>query len=170
MFRLVSLVGLAGIATVALAACSDSTGPGTATLTAVSPAPAAAAVAPSTAITLTFGQATMAGMEQYMDLHQGGIAGSTIPMACGWSADQTTLTCTPTNPLAAGTQYTIHVGAGMTDAQGDMMTMDGWTTMGGQWATSGMMGGIHAGQPVGMMGAGWKHGGHYGMLFTFTTA
>ena len=100
----------------------------------------------------------LAGMEQYMDLHQGGIAGPTVPMGCVWSPDQTTLTCTPATPLAAGTQYTIHVGAGMTDAQGGMMTMDGWTTMGGQWATGGMMGGTHAGQPMGMMGPGWKHG------------
>jgi len=42
--------------------------------------------------------------------------------------------------------------------------------MGGQWATSGMMGGTDAGQPVGMMGLGWMHRTHYGMLFTFTTA
>ncbi len=170
MSRLFSLGGVAGIAVVALGACGDTAGPATAILTAVSPAPAAAAVAPSTTITLTFGQPMMAGMEQYMDLHQGGIAGPTVPMSCAWSPDGTTLTCAPTNPLAAGTQYTIHVGAGMTDTQGNMCTMDAWTTMGGQWATSGMMGGTHAGQPVGMMGAGWKHGSYYGMLFTFTTA
>jgi hypothetical protein len=58
----------------------------------------------------------------------------------------------------------------MTDSQGHMMDMDNWTTMGGQWATSGMMGGTHAGQPVGMMGSGWMHGLYFGMLFTFTTA
>jgi hypothetical protein len=58
----------------------------------------------------------------------------------------------------------------MTDSQGHMMDLDNWTTMGGQWATSGMMGGTHAGQPMGMMGAGWTHDGHYGMLFVFTTA
>ena len=81
-----------------------------------------------------------------------------------------TLTCTPTNPLAAGTQYTIHVGGGMTDAQGHMMDLDSWTSMGGEWATGGMMGGTHAGQPIGMMGPGWMHGSAYGMLFTFTTS
>jgi len=169
MVRLSSLGGLAGIAVVALGACSDSTSPTTATLTGVSPAPAATAVAPSTTITLTFGQPMMAGMEQYMDLHQGGVAGPTVPMSCAWNTDGTVLTCTPINPLAAGTQYTIHVGGGMTDAQGHMMDMDNWTTMGGQWATGGMMGGTHAGQPIGMMGSGWMHGSYYGMLFTFTT-
>lgn len=105
-----------------------------------------------------------------MDLHLGGITGSTVPMSCVWNLDQTTLTCTPTNPLAAGTQYTIHVGGGMTDAQGHMMDLDSWTSMGGEWATGGMMGGTHAGQPIGMMGPGWMHGSAYGMLFTFTTS
>jgi len=170
MSRLFSLGGLAGIAVLALGACSDSTAPATATLATVTPIPAATAVATSSTITLTFGQPMMAGMEQYMDLHLGGITGATVPMNCGWSPDQTTLTCTPTNPLMAGTQYTIHVGAGMTDDQHHMMDMDHWATMGGQWATSGMMGGMHAGQPIGMMGAGWMQGSHYGMLFGFTTA
>ncbi len=169
MFRPISLAAMTGIVALTLSACSDSTGPATATLVTVSPTPAATAVATSTTIRLTFGQPMMAGMEQYMDLHQGGIGGPAVPMSCGWSPDFTTLTCTPANPLAAGTQFTIHVGAGMTDAQNHMMDMNDWTTMGGQWATSGMMGGTHAGQPVGMMGAGWKHGSYYGMLFTFTT-
>ena len=170
MFRPISLAAMAGIVALTLSACSDSMGPATATLTTVSPTPAATAVATSTTITLIFGQPMMAGMEQYMDLHQGGIGGPAVPMSCGWSPDFTTLTCSPTNPLAAGTQFTIHVGAGMTDAQNHMMDMNDWTTMGGQWATSGMMGGSHGGQPVAMMGAGWKHGSYYGMLFTFTTA
>jgi Bacterial Ig-like domain len=169
MYRLVLLGGLGVVAAAVLGACSDSTGPGTATLTAVSPAPAATAVAPSTAITLTFAQPMMAGMEQYMDLHQGGIAGPLVPMSCAWNPDRTGLTCTPASPLAPGTQYTTHVGAGMTDAQNHTMDLNDWTAMGGQWATSGMMGGTHAGQPVGMMGAGWRHGAYYGMLFTFTT-
>ena len=174
MFRLLSIGGLAGIVAVTLAACSDSTSPTSnptsATLAAVSPAPAATGVSPATAITITFGQPMMAGMEQYMDLHQGSVAGPTVPMSCSWSPDQTILTCTPTNPLAAGTEYSIHVGAGMTDAQGNMMDMHDWTTMGGQWVNGGMMGGAHAGQPMGMMGPGWKDGTHYGVLFSFTTS
>lgn len=164
------LSGVAAAAILVLGACSDSTAPATATLAAVSPAPVATGVATSTTVTLTFGQPMMNGMEQYMDLHQGGIAGPVMPMNCVWSPDQTTLTCTPANPLSPGTQYTIHVGAGMTDAQDHMMDMGDWTTMGGQWVTSGMMSGMHDGQMVGMMGSGWKQGSHYGMMFTFTTA
>lgn len=169
MSRILALGPITAIAGLLLG-CGDSTSPSTGSLVAVSPAPAATAVAPSTTITLTFGQAMMPGMEQYMDLHQGGVTGPAVPMSCAWSPDRTTLTCAPNGALADATHYTIHVGAGMRDAQGDWMDMDDWTTMGGQWATGGMMGGTHAGQPVGMMGAGWKHDTHYGMLFSFTTA
>lgn len=169
MPRFLTFAPIAAFAALALG-CGDSMSHSTGTLAAVSPVPGATAIAASTTITLTFSQPMMTGMEQYLDLHQGGVAGPTVPMGCAWSPDRTTLTCTPTSALAAGTQYTIHVGGGMTDGQGDMMDMDNWTTMGGQWADSGMMGGSHAGQPISMMGAGWKHGMHYGMLFTFTTA
>jgi hypothetical protein len=175
MIRTPHLAGTMAAAAALLAGCSSgnspATAPATAALSSVAPAPAAIAVAPATAITLTFSQPMMAGMEQYVDLHHGGFGDPVVPMSCGWNGDRTVLTCTPGSPLASGTQYTIHVGAGMTDDHGDMMDLDNWTGMGGQWATGGMMGGgMHAGQPVGMMGQGWTQGTHYGMLFTFTTA
>src|SRR5690606_23342349 len=153
-----------------LIGCGDSTGPATSSLTAISPAPNATSVSTGTTIVLTFQHPMSPGMAQYFDLHQGGVTGPTVPMSCTWSPDATTLTCTPSNPLTPGTQYTMHVGAGMTDSAGHRMGMGDWTTRGGTWATSGMMGGTHDGQPTGMMGAGWKHDGHYGMTFTFTTA
>jgi len=156
-------------ALLAATACGTPTGPATASLAAVSPAPGATAVSPATPITMTFGQPMMAGMEQYLDLHQGGVTGPVVPMTCGWSPDRTVVTCTPGSPLAAGTQYTIHAGAGMSDADGHPVGMGEWTGMGGHWASAPMLGGMHAGQPVGMMGAGWTHAGHYGMLFSFTT-
>lgn len=163
-------VGGASLLVALAAACSDSTGPATVTLASVTPAPAAINVPTSTPITLTFSHPMMASMEQYMDLHQGDITGSVVPMNCGWNAALTVLTCTPSSPLSPATQYTIHVGAGMTDANGDMLDMDNWMSMGGEWVTSTMMGGTHAGQSIGMMGSGWKHGAHYGMLFQFTSA
>lgn len=165
------LFGLATAGTILGAACSDSSGPSaTATLDAVSPAPDATGVPAGTTVSLTFGQPMMAGMEQYMDLHQGDVTGPVMPMTCAWSAGNTVLTCTPNAPLAGGTQYTIHVGAGMTDAGGHRMGMGEWQDMGGEWATGGMMGGMHNGQPIDMMGSGWTHDGHYGMLFSFTTS
>ena len=167
----VQLFGLATLMTVLLAACSSSTAPNSVSLASVTPAPGANAVSTTTTMVASFTGPMMAGMEQYVDLHQGGVDGAIMPMTCAWNGDRTTLTCTPNSPLAAGTQYTIHMGAGMTDAQGNMVNMGSWTSMGGQWATSGMMGGTHGGVPVGSMGSGWKDGmGHYGMLFTFTTA
>jgi len=170
MSRLSSSIGTVAAVVLTIAACSDSTAPTSVTLSAVNPLPDAVAVSPATTVTLTFDHQMRDGMEQYVDMHQGGITGPTVPMNCGWNAGQSVLTCTPMAPLAAGTQYMIHVGCGMTDAQGHAMNMDGWAGRGGEWATTGMMGGTHAGQPIGMMGAGWTNGSHYGMMFTFTTA
>lgn len=153
-----------------LLGCSDSTGPATSSLTAISPAPNATAVNTGTTIVLTFQHSMSPGMEQYMDLHTGGVTGPTVPMTCSWSPDATILTCTPSNPLAPGTQYTMHVGAGMTDTQGHRLGMGDWTGQGGHWVDGGMMGGTHDGQPVGAMDDHWRHDGHYGMTFTFTTA
>jgi len=167
-----SSLSIATIAAIVLtaAACSDSTAPSSASLSVVNPTPDAVGVSPSTDVTLTFDHQMRNGMEKYVDMHQGGIGGPIVPMTCGWNGGHTTLTCTPMGPLAAGTQYMIHVGCGMTDAQGDPMDFGPWTGRGGEWVTSGMMGGMHAGQPVGMMGAGWMQGSHYGMIFMFTTS
>jgi hypothetical protein len=164
------LFGLATLTTVFLAACSNSTAPNSVSLATVTPAPGATAVSTTTTVVASFTGPMMAGMEQYMDLHQGGVDGPIMPMSCVWNGNSTTLTCTPNNPLAGSTQYSIHMGAGMMDAQGNMMSMANGTSMGGQWVTGAMMGGTHGGMPVGSMGSGWKDGmGHYGMMFQFTT-
>jgi len=120
---------------------------------------------------LTFSGSMAQGMEAYMDMHTGTTAGAIMPMACSWSADRTTLTCTHA-PLAGGSTYTIHVGGGMRDAGGNPIDMgDMMNMLGGTWLQSGMMGGMHAGQSMGMMGSGWMgSNGSYGMMFTFTTA
>jgi hypothetical protein len=110
-------------------------------------------------------------MEQYVDLHMGDLSGPLVPMGCAWSANQTTLVCTPLSPLQPGTRYTIHVGGGMVDANGQVIDMDTYgPALGGQWVQGGMMGAGHGGTAWGMMGAGWHHSnGAYGMAFTFTT-
>lgn len=132
----------------------------------VSPPGGAVGVATTPDIVLTFTQPLMAGMEQYLALHQGTVSGPAIPMNCIWSDGQRTLTCRPGQRLAPATSYTIHMGGGMMDAQGQPVGMGRYgMEMGGNWATGGMMGG----QP-GMMGSGWgdTHGS-YGMAFGFTT-
>jgi len=164
-------IGLTTVTMVLLAACSSSTAPGkSASLTAITPAPNATGVSTTASIVATFSQPMIAGMEQYVDLHVNGVDGQILPMSCAWNGAQTTLTCAPQNPLASNAPYTIHMGASLTAQDGAVIDMSSWTTMGGQWATSGMMGGMHGGMPIGSMGMGWKDGmGHYGMLFPFTT-
>lgn len=129
-------------------------------------------VAPSSNITIGFGAEMGVGMEQYVDLHRGDLGGPRIPMTCDWSGDRTTLTCTPREPLESGTTYWLHLGGGMMTTAGTPVDFDTHgPAFGGQWIQGGMMGGSHAGQPWGAMGAGWQHGnGTYGMAFAFTTA
>jgi hypothetical protein len=140
-------------------------------LAAVVPTGNSVAVPTSTAIVMRFSHAMLAGMEKYMDLHEGDTSGPTVPMSCDWSPDRTVLTCSPATPLKAQTRYTIHMGDSMMDADDHPANMDPGLMMGGQWLTGGMMGGMHAGSPMSMMGSGWLgSNGSYGMVFSFTTA
>mgnify|MGYP001172517638 CR=1 FL=1 len=155
--------------------CSDSNAPGTpnpTTLSVVSPTGGATGVDLSAPIVLTFSAPMAQGMEGYLDVHQGTTAEPVMPMSCTWSGGRTTLTCTHAAAFDPATMYTIHVGAGMMDDDDMPIDMDAMVNqMGGVWLQSGMMGGMHAGQPTSGMGTGW-HGtnGSYGMMFTFTTS
>jgi hypothetical protein len=135
-------------------------------LISVSPSGGAIAVPPGSNIVLSFDRAMMAGMEQYVALHAGGVTGPSIPITCAWSNGQQTLTCQPGQPLTAATRHTIHLGGGMMSADGRPVDMERYGMgMRGQWATGGMMG-----NQTGMMGSGWMHAnGSYGMVFEFTT-
>lgn len=143
-----------------MSACSDS-GPttpgGITTLTEVIPAAGATGVDPAGSMMAQFSGAMAAGMERYMNLHQGDVAGPLVPMSCGWSPDRTTLTCTPGYPLQSSTRYTIYLGSGMMDADGHMAeTEQHGMQLGGQPVTGQMMGPMHG-------------GGSGGMAFTFET-
>ena len=145
--------------------------PSATALVAVSPDGGATGVSPGAAMTMQFSGPMAAGMEQYVDLHDGTVAGPVHPMSCTWSADKTTLTCVPGTPLQDHTMYTLHLGAGMMAAGGGTVNVSQGTGMGGQWLTGGMMGGTHAGQPMSMMGGDWVGAnGSYGMIFSFTTS
>jgi hypothetical protein len=123
-------------------------------------------------MTMRFSAAMQTSMMQYVDLHQGAIGGTVVPMTCSWSSDAVTLTCQPNQPLQPGTSYALHMGSGMTDAAGQHVDVEQHgTAMGGNPVTSDMMGGMHHGQSTSMMGGGWMDSdGHYGMEFTFTIA
>src|SRR5579859_721439 len=128
---------------VLLGACNSSTTsptPGATALVAVSPVGGATGVSVGATLTMQFSGPMAAGMEQYVDFHDGTSAGPIHPMSCTWSADKTTLTCVPTAPLQANTMYTLHLGDGMVAGGGGTVNMDPGTGMGGQWLMGGMMG------------------------------
>ena len=168
MFRILAAPALLAGAVLAAAGCSSGmmdTNLETQLLS-VSPRGGAIGVGSTSDIVLTFSRPMMTGMEQYVVLHQGDVAGPAMPMRCTWSDGQRTLGCRPDRPAAPATRFTIHLGGGMMDAEGLGVGMERFgMDLGGRWATGGMMGG-----QTGMMGAGWRHGnGSYGMVFEFTT-
>jgi hypothetical protein len=163
-----------------LASCSGSeqlTAPsspisGGAALTSVSPQGGMTEVSPAAPLSFGFGGPMAPGMEQYFDLHMGGLDGPVMPMTCAWSADRTTLTCNPATAFQAHASYTMHMGGGLLDANGHPVGYEAHGPMlGGQWVQGGMMAGAHGGgMSWGMMGTGWRNAnGSYGMAFSFTT-
>lgn len=135
-------------------------------LLSVSPPGGAANISGVPDVTLRFDQSMMPGMEQFLVLHRGGLTGPTVPMNCSWSDGQKTLICRPVQPLDSASAYTIHIGGGMMDADGQRVAMgSNGMRMGGSLAMGGMMG-----DQTAMMGAGWRDAaGSYGMSFGFTT-
>jgi hypothetical protein len=111
------------------------------------------------------------GMEQYVVLHEGGVNGEIVPGSWTWSGDRTVLTFVPDQPLESHTEYAIHIGGGLMDVNGNVVSCQQGEGFGGQWVNGGMMGGMGS-VSSGMMGHGWQHpdNGSYGMIFTFTTA
>ena len=153
------------------------TSAGLTALVSVTPKGSATGIDPSAPIVVAFSHAMYAGMEMYVSLHEGDVTGPTVAGTATWSTGRDTLTFTPSAPLKAATQYTLHVGGGMKDASGNVIDMTQYgSMMGGQWATSSMMtgggmmggGGPMSGQE---MGPGWAGtNGMYGMVFSFTTS
>ncbi|MDT8369856.1 MAG: Ig-like domain-containing protein [Longimicrobiales bacterium] len=149
----------------------------TAALLSVAPQGGATGVTPGTDVVLDFDHPLRAGMEAYVDLHEGDVTGPEVPGAWSLSADGLRLSFTPDQPLKPLTDYTVHIGGGMMSRNGQPVDFErhGFG-MGGDWATSGMMsggmgGGGMGGQQGYHMGEGWQHptNGTYGMVFTFTT-
>jgi|CXWL01.1.fsa_nt_gi hypothetical protein len=143
-----------------------------ATFMSIAPQGGATGVAGSISMVFRFNAPMGSGMEQYVDLHVGDVAGPTMPVNCNWSTDRTTLTCTPRSPLASRTTYVMHLGGGLMTQAGQYLDCAQYGPMlGGQWVMGGMMSGSHAGVAWTMMGANWRNtNGSQGMAFPFTTA
>lgn len=170
-------LGLTVIAGVfaASAGCSDGTqsaGAEEAALVSVTPRGDSMRVDPNTRIELEFDSRMADGTEEFCAVHMGGLDGTEVAGRWEWSQDRHKLTFTPDQPLGTNAQYTVHVGGGITDADGRGMNFEQHRfDMGGQWVDEAMLG------PGGMMGDhphmgdGWQHqNGTYGMAFSFRTA
>lgn len=160
-------------------ACSGSDTPsdptsGTTVLLSVVPRGGSTDVDRSAPVVIDFDHAVMAGMEAFALLHEGDVTGPEVAGTWTVSDDRLSLAFTPAAALAPSTRYTIHLGGGMTDANGNHVNFGlHGEHMGGSWATHAMMGGGMMGGAMGdhHMGEGWQHptNGSYGMVFSFTT-
>lgn len=152
-------------------------------LLSVAPEGGSTGVGVDTVITVEFSHPMDPSMSEYADVHEGDITGPEVAGAWTWHENDTVLRFTPDGPLRPATDYVVHLGAGMTDADGEHVDMEEHGhQMGGEWATDEMMtGGGHMGgpghggtgmDPSGHMGGAWDHpsNGSHGMIFTFTTA
>ena len=153
------------------AACTDnSTDPASLTLlSAVAPQGGATNVDPNTTVSVEFSHAMSPGMEQYMAVHRGDLAGPLVSGSWMWSPDGTTCEFQPDAPFEHQMHYVIHVGGGIRDVHDHHVDFGhGATHMGGHMIDDDMM---H--DPMmqhGMTGPGWMHpDGSYGMGFEFQT-
>lgn len=168
-----------------LTACSDA-GPaapdpaseGT-VLRSVVPTGGSVDVGVDTFITVEFSHRMDPAMSGYADVHEGALAGPLVPGIWEWLGNHDVLRFTPSERLESATSYVIHVGGGMVDADGELVDLQlHGDSMGGEWATDGMMGGDAGGSGTGHMastehmGDDWDHpfNGSHGMIFTFTTS
>jgi hypothetical protein len=116
-------------------------------------------------------------MDMYVALHEGGdVSGPLVDGQWMWSNDKTSLTFTHGMPLDSMSDYTIHIGGGMMDADGHVIDLEQHGhEMGGEWVSQQMMDArmMQGGGMMGnddMMGVGWMHdNGSFGMVFSFTT-
>lgn len=175
MIRRLEILALAGTVTLGVAACGEgatAVAPETALLS-VSPTGGAMAVDPAEPIEVTFDHAMHDHAADYAAVHEGDVTGPEV--AGSWTLEQggTVMRFAPETPLMEGTAYTIHLGGGMTDADGHVVDLETHgMSMGGEWVEGSMMGGGMMGGQDSHMGEGWQHpsNGSYGMIFTFTTA
>lgn len=137
-------------------------------LVSIVPEGGASNVASDADVEVTFDGPMHDDASDFADLHRGDGTG---PMVAGsWSLEEngTMMRLHPDESLDPGTEYTVHLGGGMMDAEGHDVDMETHgTSMGGMWEDGSMMGGGMGSH----MGDGWQHeNGTYGMVFTFTTA
>ena len=155
-----------------LAACSESPADvGSTSLLTVAPSPGAVSVEVDTRIEVRF-DAPIAAFGGPIALQVGDCPGPVVAGTWSRMADGMGLDFTPDQPLDPSTRYTVHVGGGMTDAEGATVDLERHGLgLGGTWVTLEMVMGMPG------MGMGPLHGGPewlypngmYGLAFAFTT-
>ena len=171
------LMGLLVGTAIVLSACGENLNApaGDTALLSVVPVGGSTDVDPNAPVTLEFGHAMH--MDMYVALHEGAdVTGPLVDGDWAWADDQAHLTFTHAMPLNSMADYTIHIGGGMMDADGNVIDLEQHGhDMGGEWVTQHMMDQrtMHGGTMMGgddMLGFGWMHdNGSFGMVFSFTT-
>jgi hypothetical protein len=177
-----AVIVVLGLLTVACDGEPTSSGPG-ALLMNVVPAGGAESVDPTGSIVIKFDHPIHGHMADYAALHLGDVNGPVVAGAWSLREGGTEVVSEPGRPLEAVTDYTIHIGGGMTDTRGRHVDLETHGPhMGGQSAGPSMMGGSMMGVSMtgGMkmdgthphVGNGWQHptNASHGMTFTFRTS
>lgn len=167
MLAIVSSVAIGG------AACDDGTTtlePET-TLLSVAPEGGASNVALDAPVEVMFDGSMHDHAADYAAVHEGDVTGPTVQGTWRMEEDGVVLRFMPDHDWQTGTEYTVHLGGGMMDAEGHVVDFESHgMEMGGMWADGSMMGGGMMGGQHPHMGEGWQHeNGSYGMVFSFTT-
>ena len=163
-----AMVALVMISPFAISCANDPLAPTAEPIvTSMVPTGGATGVDPAVPIVITFSHPMGVGMEAYVALHEGDVAGPEVSGTWSWNDGRSRLTFTPDEPLKPQTQYTLHLGGGIRDTEGTLLGYEQCIGQhGGRWALQEQMGGMGN-----HMGAAWRHqNGSYGVLVTFTTA
>jgi len=169
----------AACATLLALACSDSpTSVGATALLSVTPSDGDAGVGTRPTIDVRFGRPLASGAAALIALQVGDCPGPVVDGMWSRSADGSVLSFVPTEALDPGVRYTIHLGGGMTDADGALVDLEqNGSALGGMWVTESMVMGMNSmgmttgmGSMVSHSGPGWRNpNGYYGLAFDFTT-
>ena len=161
--------------TMLFAACSGTpVEAGSTALLAVIPAVGAVGVDVDAQIEVRFDSPIAPGAAHPIALQVGDCPGPVVAGTWSRTADGMGLRFAPTQPLDPSTQYTIHVGGGLTDVDGAVIDLDlHGPALGGTWVTLDMVMGMSSiGMGMGQSHSGpeWLYlNGMYGLAFAFTT-
>ena len=157
------------------AACSDTpVEVGSTALLAVIPAVGAVGVDVDAQIEVRFDSPIAAEAAHPIALQVGDCPGPVVAGTWSRTADGMGLRFAPTQPFDPSTQYTIHVGGGLTDVHGAVIDLDlHGPALGGTWVTLDMVMGMNSmGMGMGPPHSGpeWLYlNGMYGLAFAFMT-